>query len=310
MISVLKPARQYPNLAVNVNDWLEKTSKHNLLEMMLIVDDDDVDTVRIAKDLEMKNPGTVKCVVGPRPGYKAICYRLNATARICRGDYIMFVDEDVVASAKWDDKLRDANPPKISIIYMRSNCWDGWCHPTLTREVYEAMGHFSLGINDVYLNHISKGAKIDVHINDVYLHDPRGRELEILIRNKKQRRPWGHSSPSDRIKDKSRMEGYYDGRAPSLAGAHGEVDAAFIKKTENFMIDMLASMRNCPPLPDATPPGSPPKIRESSYESNASSPDKTVERKQQKRGVQTLLILLVVTVAIVLLRIGGQFNSW
>ena len=187
----------------------------------------------------------VFCIEGPRPGYKALSYRLNHAAKRCRGDYILFVDEAVVVSPSWDVEFRKLSVPKISIIYLKQNCWSpGWCHPMLTREVYEAMGHFSLGINDAYLKNIASGAGIALHLKDkeLFLRDPRGDELKDLIQLKGQRTPWGHATPTER-QNVTRITGHYDARAPSLAGARADVDSAFINKSQTFMIELLRNMR-------------------------------------------------------------------
>ena len=156
-----------------IKSLIEKTKNLNHIEVFIIADNDDKATIDYYKNLSHEIKKIFKLDLDESAGYYGLNYRLNKAAKLTRGKFIMFIDDDaVIETQNWDEILLNSDIPELAIIFVsEENCW-GWCHPIITRKYYELSGHFSGGkINDNYLKSVAELARIEYYLKDVKIKE-------------------------------------------------------------------------------------------------------------------------------------------
>ena len=103
----------------------------------------------------------------------------------------------------WDNLIMNYDSDKLSILYAEKeeNCW-GFCHPIVTRGLYEKLGHFSIhNISDVYLRSIAEETKIMQKIPKLYTYELNCNEYA----SNPPRRCGGKANMNDKYTEKSNL---------------------------------------------------------------------------------------------------------
>ena len=175
-LSVLLPTRGRPVLLMQaVRSFLQLASAPRRVEVYLIVDDGDLPTIAAAQLLQAEYGSKYVRVLKPsvQLGYFGFFKRLNEAASASRGRLLLFADDDMVMTTpNWDDALDAQCNEQLAICYMtEQNCW-GWCHPIMTRELFELFGHFTAGsVTDAYLRTLASYAQIEKRVSTVMVRE-------------------------------------------------------------------------------------------------------------------------------------------
>lgn len=158
MVSVLLPSR---NRALMCETSIRTLGSKDI-EILIYVDYDDPELHKYS--LLGNNFTTV--IIGPRFTYKKLHEYYNLLAKISKGDWLMLWNDDAeMLTSNWTDKLPPTDKPVV--INFDSNPLNN-LFPIISRQMYEAMGHFSLSPhNDSWVQDIANDMGIHTYIPDV-----------------------------------------------------------------------------------------------------------------------------------------------
>lgn len=156
MISVLVPSRGRPEL---LRASLESLGEGDF-EILVHLDDDDPELS------EYLSIPTTYTIIGKRYGYKGLHHYINTLCRVAYGDWLMLWNDDAVMDTPgWADKLHQPTKPEV-INFDHQD--DQNLFPLVSRQMYEAMGHFSLSThNDSWVQDIANEVGIHTYIPGV-----------------------------------------------------------------------------------------------------------------------------------------------
>ena len=226
-VSVLLPTMGRPVLLMQaVRSFMQLANAPRRVEVCLIVDDGDLPTAAAAQQLQAEYGSAYVRVLTPsvaRLGYFGFFKRLNEAARASRGRLLLFADDDMVMTTpNWDDALDAQCNDRLAICYMtEQNCW-GWCHPIMTRALFELIGHFTAGsVTDAYLRTLASYAQIEKRVSTVMVRELQCCELAGLPEPKRCAGgdPLSPMHPMNNPTKKAITNKYLEGEADSICQA-------------------------------------------------------------------------------------------
>lgn len=164
LVSVLIPTRGRKDWLLQAIDSLWSLAHdQKWLELVLKVDDDDAETIEVAKRL----PIPVKMIVSPRGnGYLDMHLWVNQMAAVAEGDWLFLFNDDArMATEKWDwllyhtelDKSWHKNPDVCLLAAQTEGAPFNTEFVILRRKTFDIIGHFALGPhNDTWIWQVMK----------------------------------------------------------------------------------------------------------------------------------------------------------
>lgn len=162
MISVLIPSRGRPELLRESIDSLGVGD----FEILVYVDRDDPYLT------EYMQVPTTYTLVGKRHGYEGLQHYINDLCKIATGDWLFLWNDDAIMNTPiWWKKVHQPDRPEV--INFDSNLINN-LFPLVSRQMYEAMGHFSLSPhNDSWVQDIANKLGIHTYVPGVYIYHRR-----------------------------------------------------------------------------------------------------------------------------------------
>jgi len=162
MISVLIPSRGRPELLRESIDSLGVGD----FEILVYVDRDDPYLT------EYMQVPTTYTLVGKRHGYEGLQHYINDLCKIATGDWLFLWNDDAIMNTiGWWQKVHQPDRPEV--INFDSNLINN-LFPLVSRQMYEAMGHFSLSPhNDSWVQDIANKLGIHTHVPGVEVYHRR-----------------------------------------------------------------------------------------------------------------------------------------
>lgn len=174
LVSVLLPTRRGRDHLCRTIDsiWSLALNKASV-EFILKVDDDDKETIQIAKELENFPGLSLRSLISPRgKGYSEIYLALNEMSTMARGDWLLVFNDDArLLTQGWDYML------EWTIIQNPwFGCWDVCLLNAKTKDIYQAkqfpllrkktcdiLGHFSPSPRwDTWINGVMDFIRADI----------------------------------------------------------------------------------------------------------------------------------------------------
>jgi hypothetical protein len=193
LVSVLLPTRgRAAGLVQAVRSLYERADDEGCLEFLLKVDDDDVETVRVARGLAEQFPGSrFVVVVSPRGrGYADLHLWLSNLAQRAAGDWLLVFNDDArMVSPGWDTHVKNmvVRTPWVGIDEV---CYLWTVHdesglPTsqlylLRRSTYALLGRVGVHCMDSYMRLVMDTVLPRVVADVRIAHDSPGGQDEVL----------------------------------------------------------------------------------------------------------------------------------
>jgi hypothetical protein len=184
-VSVLVPSRERADML-----WSSVTSLGDGdYEVLVYVDNDDPQ--KPAYILQANKNTSI--LFGPRHTYRNLHEYYNQLAKLARGDWLMLWNDDAEMLSTWMTKLPEATKPEVLNLYDENPLNN--LFPLISRQMYEAMGHFSLSPhNDSWVQDIANTLGIHTHVPGVTIKHHRE---DIDDSTKRDTQAWyGETSPA------------------------------------------------------------------------------------------------------------------
>ena len=138
VIDVLLPSRGRPALLERaITSLRDKATDPGRVGVIVGVDDDDPETVRVAREMG------AHWMTFARQGYDRLHVYYQGLAAVSQADWLLvWGDDAVMLTGGWDDVL-DALPPSIFVADLQSHHSPICCFPAVRREAVAAVGKFS-----------------------------------------------------------------------------------------------------------------------------------------------------------------------
>jgi glycosyltransferase involved in cell wall biosynthesis len=175
-ISIVLPTRGRPIFMQRLwNSIFDLALKKDLVEIVFYIDDDDLESIECAKQMNESNPNVIY-IIGPR-----ICISIawNKAYELASGDIIMHCGDDIIfRTSGWDELVRDEfekYKDRIVLVYGH----DGYCngalatHSFIHRRWIEVVGYFlppyfESDFNDVWLDELATRIERRVFLPQLY----------------------------------------------------------------------------------------------------------------------------------------------
>lgn len=179
-ISIIYPTRNRYNLFVkSTNSLIEKCSDLNNLEILLGMDNDDIETVKLTEEY-IKDKPYIKLFMFDRQYYKNLHVYVNYLSDKATGEYMILWNDDCYMESNNYDIIMDKYYDKFVIVnplvsndtkYTRE--FNGTLFPIIPKRWVEITGRWSNnGANDSWVQEIARPLNIMVNDDDIIIfHD-------------------------------------------------------------------------------------------------------------------------------------------
>jgi len=169
LVSVLLPTRGRPELMLKSVSSIIKNAHHpEQVQILLKIDNDDKDTYMDCYPELEKLTSHYKVLYSPRGlGYGDLHTHINDLCAIAEGEYLFLWNDDAkLVTPNWDEIINEYREglhgsPMVVIQIDDKHGWK-FGFPFVHREIYNAMGHFSLNAhNDTWMHYVAHDAGIE-----------------------------------------------------------------------------------------------------------------------------------------------------
>jgi hypothetical protein len=174
-ISILLPTRKRFDLMLNSIRSLYQKAKHpSDIELMIWLDDDDLESIQRQDEIK-EITENYKIFVGDRErGYADLHLFVNKLCKESTGEFLMLWNDDATMTTEyWDVEIMNYWG-ETKLLLLNSNHKEcHWAFPVLSRDIYDAIGHFSLNChNDTWIYRVCSALQLDTFLPSIQVfHD-------------------------------------------------------------------------------------------------------------------------------------------
>ena len=169
LVSVLLPTRARPELMLqSITSIIEKARHPEKVQILLKIDNDDMESyVDYYSEIEKITPH-YKVIYSPRGlGYGDLHTHVNDLCAIADGEYLFLWNDDAeLLTVEWDKIMEEHSQglhgTPIAVIQIDDTAGWKFGFPFVHREIYRAIGHFSLNAhNDTWMHMVAEAAGVE-----------------------------------------------------------------------------------------------------------------------------------------------------